>query len=327
MNKLKLKYEYLGYYDNTTTYTHKIKKEHLKKHKITKEDIELLDEYYNYICSLIDDCDAIFLEASPKVVNKLKRNLKYKYYDELEALPIVEKSTNYLFDIRDEKSKELVKKIICFNLSDDIGIPFICKTDRNYIANNLKMNRNSRMFLVKNNYIKYALCNYDGYIDDYQPFNKRKWKKVEDIDLIFKYKNKNWSKEKIPPKAITREKLIKNQSLLIRYIEHLRPMIYSSDYCYVKIDKEILTKWKQKFPNSIYNLYINNQLQEKMIPMIEINTNKEKFDREFQEVLLNYIHSKSNKNVCIYFATRTHIIGILQGKKGYIYDEGSKKDI
>ncbi|MBR3161950.1 MAG: hypothetical protein IKF19_04395 [Bacilli bacterium] len=148
------------------------------------KDVDL-DKYRDYIFEIIDDADYVFIETLKKeVVEEYKKKLNYKYYDKV----ILWNSdyvfnVNYLFEIGDDRSKQIVKNDLKFNLSDDYREPVIVKTNKKYILNEEYYENCSNYVFVKDNKLLISLHQYDGYIYDHRD------SKVRDRQ-IKKYLNK-----------------------------------------------------------------------------------------------------------------------------------------
>lgn len=159
----------------------------LSKSDLSKID---LDKYRDYIFEIIDNSDYVFMESvSTKEIELYINHLEYEYYDEITVLdwqnPV---SANHLFNIKDDKSKQFVKKNLKFNLSDEYREALIVETDKEYILNDDSFD--GQLFkgyidygFVKDNKLLIILVQYDGYIYDYRD------KKVRDRQ-IKKYLNK-----------------------------------------------------------------------------------------------------------------------------------------
>lgn len=136
-----------------------------------------VDKYIKYIYNVIDNSDYVLMERlSGNVLNKYINNLKYNYYDKIILDNYNNSSfyTNYLFDIRDEKSKQFLKNNITFNLSDEYREPIIFETDRRYILNKEEIDYNYINYVfIKNSHLQLVLYQRDGYIYDYRDIDVR----------------------------------------------------------------------------------------------------------------------------------------------------------
>ena len=161
----------------------------LYKSDLSKID---LDKYRDYIFEIIDDSDYVYMvSVFSKDIEIFIKNLKYEYYDEI-LFEIDNDShkahANYLFDIRDNNSKQFLKNNLKFNLSDEFREPFVVNTDKEYILNVDSFD--GQLFkgyinygFVKENKLLLILYQFDGYIYDYRD------KKIRD-EQIKRYLNK-----------------------------------------------------------------------------------------------------------------------------------------
>ena len=103
------------------SHTHKIPEKHLISGKLTDNDLILLDEYVDYIYSIIDESDYIFFNMdNDEDMLKTLNGVNYEYYDKVFIdIPAGVFGAHYLFDIKDFESKWIVKDNFKFNLSDD----------------------------------------------------------------------------------------------------------------------------------------------------------------------------------------------------------------
>ena len=202
MNKLELEIDNkLG--DDNSVYTYNILFKEIQDDKsfdefiskyLLKSDLSMinLDKYKEYLDEIIDDADYIFIVGTTKKEEKYYKNrLKQIYYDEIiikYGNPQIIKNPNYIFEIKDKDSKQIIKDTLKFNLSDEYREPVIVKTDKKYILNDdkfdeLTQDSYSGYYFIKNNNLLLILYQYDGYIYDYRD------KKVRDRQ-IKKYLNK-----------------------------------------------------------------------------------------------------------------------------------------
>ena len=136
------------------------------------------NRYIDYIYHIIDEADYIFIEyLSYEKLKVLKEFLKRTYYDKI-LLEDKSKSFNadYIFDIRDKKSKEFIKNNISFNLSDKDRNPIIVDIDKKYILNEIGKEEYEYIDygFIKDDTLLAVLHQKDGFIDDYRSINVRK---------------------------------------------------------------------------------------------------------------------------------------------------------
>ena len=200
-------------------------------------DFSFVDKYVDYIYSIIDKSDYILIDAL--LDNELKfykSKLEYNYYDEitLEGYQGQFLNTNYLFCIKDDYSKKIIKDNIKFNLSDEYREPMVVETDRKYILND-----DNREFLLSNNnieqesytYLKYAfikdgflqliLYQRDGYIYDYRDIDELYFLKRKNLEI----ENKNYDTYDY--------KLFSNDISDNKYIDYIYDIIDNVNYIFI----------------------------------------------------------------------------------------------
>ena len=136
------------------------------------------DKYINYIYDIIDNVNYIFINRLPYNEEcSYKDKLNYTYYDKiLLEDKSKEFNTNYIFNIKDNKSKEFIKNNIRFNLSDKDRNPIIVDTDKKYILNEIGKEEYEYIDygFIKDDTLVAVLHQKDGFIDDYRDINIRK---------------------------------------------------------------------------------------------------------------------------------------------------------
>lgn len=151
----------------------KVENKNYDTYDYTKFSNDINDnKYIDYIYNIVDNADYIFINhLSYKQECKYKDKLDYIYYDKIL---FEDKSrdfeTNYVFDIKDSKSKQFIKDDIKFNLSDKDRNPILVDNNKKYIFNEIEKEEYEYMdyCFIKDDYLLVVLHQRDGYIADYR---------------------------------------------------------------------------------------------------------------------------------------------------------------
>ena len=293
-------------------------------------DFSFVDKYVDYIYSIIDKSDYILIDAL--LDNELKfykSKLEYNYYDEitLEGYQGQFLNTNYLFCIKDDYSKKIIKDNIKFNLSDEYREPMVVETDRKYILND-----DNREFLLSNNnieqesytYLKYAfikdgflqliLYQRDGYIYDYRDIDELYFLKRKNLEI----ENKNYNTYDY--------KLFSNDINDDKYINYIYDIIDNVNYIFInRLPYNEECSYKDKLNYTYYDKIL---LEDKSK---DFNTNYifDIKDNKSKEVIKNNISfnlSDKDRNPIIVDTDKKYILNEI-GKEEYEYiDYGFIKD-
>lgn len=315
--------------DNCLIHTHKIPEKHLMSGKLSEEDLNLLDQYVNYIHKVIDESDYMFYKQSN--YTNLLNKLNYEIYDEFILGNELRPNIKYIFDIRDEQSKLIVKNNLKFNLSDEDREPHDYNINKSYILKKLTKDWETISF-IKDSKLIGTFCMYDGYFYDYRNIPNNPWIPVYEDERTFD--NQEDYRYGIPTEYIKVKELINNEEKFNNYWNKTNELIDESSIVYIHSTKEMTNRI---YPNPDYfnNLYINDELiEEKIISCPLWREHKELFLEEFKKILKEdntfneKITSKREKNKeyeCYYFADRFEIItGIIYKYNGLLYSYESQ---
>lgn len=264
-------------------------------------DFTKVDKFYDYLCTIIDDMDYLFVEEleNTKELDLYLNNLSYVYCDDIRTkdseYPFC---THYLFDIKNVKSKQFVKDNIKFNMSDEYREPMIVETDRKYIlntdgSNNMFYKENGKEFLkivdywcgygfVKNNCLQLILYQQDGYIYDYRDIDELYFLKRKDL----KVGNKNYDTYDYS--------MFSNSVDDDKYIKYIYNIVDNADYIFIdRLSYEDECKYKDK----LNYIYYDKILLEDKSKDFEVNYIFDIRDKKSKDFIKNNIKfNLSDKN-------------------------------